>query len=279
MLWSIAVSPLLCGGAVCAQQDQGGGGGQPLAGPSVSDRAARTLVAFNAEGRFIRIEGRPEEAALRLLALNQAQRDTSARIADEYAADLGLLLVDNLDTVRAATDAIKAGDREKATGLYRELYDAFEPGNAKGEHHRDPIAERLGETLSEPQRADLSRLLDEYWKAWIDWELRNSKDKSEPARQRTQKRLVFAMFQEEARRAYERVLLPYVQRIDAIYAAVEPTDEQREAIRAVVIDFIRVTRLKPTAQQRQEVMRRVYLLLDEERRAKLFDLVVEMAGQ
>jgi hypothetical protein len=58
-----------------------------------------------------------------------------------------------------------------------------------------------------------------------------------------------------------------------MYEIVEPTKEQREAIRAIVIEYIRETRLNPTPEQRREAARRIYQILDEEDRVKLFETI------
>jgi hypothetical protein len=129
----------------------------------------------------------------------------------------------------------------------------------------------------------MDRLLDEYWSAWIDWESRGEMDEAETPRERplrrerTSRRLAFQLFQEEVRAAYELTLRRYRDVLEGIYQAVEPTGEQRRAIRDVVIEHIKATRLKATPHDRRAAMHEVYDLLDDERRAKLFDYILRVA--
>lgn len=238
------------------------GDDQVLSGPAVPDEVARTLVRFNAGGRFQRVEGRPEEAALMLLPLDSDTRERARAVISDHEAALQRLLIDNIDTVKETTDAILAGDNAGVQRLSKDLYDRFDPA-----HTRDPLMAPLVGVLPDAQHADLKRLLDEYWAAWIKAERRAGSKEPEA---KAQGRLTFTLFQEDIRRAYDRTLRPFRERIERIYQVADPTPEQRAAIREAVIDYIRETRLKPSAEQRDQVARRVYLILDEERRIKLF---------
>jgi hypothetical protein len=88
-------------------------------------------------------------------------------------------------------------------------------------------------------------------------------------------RLVTQVFQEEVRDAYEISLRRYRDALEAIYAAVDPTPEQREAIRSIVIEHVKHTRLEATPTRRRAAMREVYDMLDDERKARLLDYLLE----
>jgi hypothetical protein len=130
---------------------------------------------------------------------------------------------------------------------------------------RDPLIESLVAVLTDDQRAELRRLVDEYWEAWIA-----AAGAEGEAREDTVRRLTSQLFREEAREAYEVSLRRYHDAMRAIYDAVEPTPEQRAAIRATVIEHIKATRLDATPAQRREAMLRIYRLLDDERQERLF---------
>jgi len=229
-------------------------------------------------GQFERVEGRPEAAAVQLLDLDETARRAAARIIDERNQAVGMLLVDRIDAVREITDATLGGERARAQELLQRLWAEFEPGAP-----RSPLREDLVELLGEAQRAELDRLLDEYWTAWASWasrgEAREGETNAERARrlERTMERLAFQLFQEEARAGYELTLRRYRDVLDALYEAVEPTEAQREAIRGVVIDHVRATRLKATPAERRAAMHEVYRLLDDDRRIKLFDYILRVA--
>ncbi len=237
-----------------------------LAGPSVPDRVTRTLVQHDMRGEFIRVEGRLETAALTVLGADQHQRDAIRDTTADREGAINMLLVDQVDLVERGVDAFRAGDVDKEWALLRELRAKIDPPDT-----RDPLLKPLSEVLAPEQHAELVRLLDEYWKAWVDLELRGDSDRSDQARARTQERLVLLIFQEEVRQAYERTLRPYRERLERIDAIAEPTPEQRTQIREAMMDFIRQTRLKPSMSERRRAAQRIYAALDDTRRLRLID--------
>ena len=237
-----------------------------LRGPEVPASAAHTLVRLDASGRFQRVEGRPEEAALVILELDPDLREQARQAAAARRETLRAAVLEHLDLIIAGTDAIEAGQREKATEIMRQMRDRIDP-----EHQRDPVLPALTAVLGSEQGQQLTLLVEDYWTACLDWELRNSKDKSDAARQRVTERIGFEMFQQEIRQAYERTLRPYRAKFEAIVNATQPTDEQKQAIRGILLDLIRAGGLEPTLDQQQETARKVYQALDEERRQKLFE--------
>ncbi|GJQ28225.1 MAG: hypothetical protein HBSAPP03_01090 [Phycisphaerae bacterium] len=246
----------------------------PLKGPQIPREVAVTLVERDARGNFRRVEGRPEEAAAAKVLVEDAERERVREVGTARATAIGVFLIEHADRVREVADATLAGERDRASDMVRELWREFEPGEPEM-----PLVAPLASVMTEAQQAEIRRLVEEYWAAWIDWELRNARDKSDAARQRTRARLAFTLFQEEVRQAYERVIKPYADRIEALYAALDPTPEQRDAIKAVVIAFVRESKTRPTREQRHEVLTAIYRVLDDERRVKFFDLVARQASE
>lgn len=245
----------------------------PLRGPTVSARAKRTLVHHNMSGEFERVGGRPEAAAVQLLELDEQTAARVREVIDARDLAVAMLLVEEIDRVKVISDAVQAGESDRARELQAELWAGFEP-----DAPRSPLLEPLAEVLTPEQAAEVAQLTDEYWEALVDWQTRGRKD-TDPARiaqVRTQveRQLAFAMFQQEVRVGYEATLRRYRDAMEAIYAAVEPTDEQREQMREILIDHIRSTQLSATPAQRREATRRIYDLLDDQRRGKLFDYLL-----
>lgn len=241
-------------------------GEQVLRGPDLPDRG---LVQFDFPGNFVRLLGRPEVAVIGLLEVDPERSDRMRRAAEARIMELGFLLVDNIDLVRDTTDAIRAGDAAKGSELARVIYDQLDPA-----HARDPLLAALGDALTPAERDRVTELLDEYWNAWIAWELRDANDRSDEAKRQAREALSFRLFQEELQQAYRTTLRPYAQKLERIYQAVEPTEEQRAAIRDIMIDYIRETRLTPSEEERQRATSRVYSVLDEERRERLVEYVL-----
>jgi len=237
-----------------------------LRGPTVPDDLVQTLVNIDMAGKFIPLQVRPEEAALGLVLIDQEHREGAHEVAQARRLAIGMLLVDNIDVVKEASDAIRAGEKDKAQAVYRQLHDQFNP-----DHVRDPLLDAWKDVLSEQEVRQIQQLVDEYWDACIKWELRNAHDPSDTARKKTQRRLSFQLFRREIGEAYNWSLRPIQQRLESIYQATEPTEEQRSAIRDVMIDYIRESLLRPTPEQRQTAAARIYDLLNEKQRLKLFE--------
>lgn len=249
---------------------------QPLLrGPDVGEPVSRTLVQLDAQGRFVRIEARPEQVAMMMLASDSMQRDEARAANGARLASLGEFLLDNLDDAIASADAQAAGDNKRVQEISRRLYDKFEP-----QHPRDPLMPALEKMLAPETQTELHRLVDEYWKAWIDWEVRGVKeqDRTDQTRKRTQDRLAYGMFQNDLRQAYERTLRPYRAKMQALNEIAQPTDEQKQAIRTIMLDLIRETRLNPTPEQNREAARKIYEALDDDRRQKVFESLLMRLG-
>lgn len=256
-------------GVTClAGASQDGPADDALRGPSVPDRQAETLVSRTMTGRFVPLETRPESAAVQRLGLDQATLEQARRVIEDRAFAVTMHLVDHLDTIREMTDANIAGDREQAERLFEDLWSSFDE-----ETSRSPLLEPLASVLGEDDVETTRRLVDEYWEAWIVADLRSRgvADADEQTRGRVSRRLAFGLFQSEVRDSYETSLRRYQQAIEGVSNAIGPTPEQRQQIRLLVIDHIKATRLKATPAQRRETNLKIYRMLDDERKEKMFE--------
>lgn len=247
--------------------------GDALRGPEVPDRTKRTIVHHTMTGTFQQVEGRPEAAAVEALELDETTRAAAAAIVEQRSVDVALLLVREIDRVKLISDAVVAQEGERSRALLVELWEHFEPGRPHA-----PLATSFAELLDETQTAELHRLIEEYWDAWIDWELRDAGEIQPDALagvvEETRARLAFQLFQQEVGEGYEATLRRYRDAMEGIYNAVEPTEEQREAMREILIDHIRATQLTPTPEERRASMIRMYRVLDEERRERLYEYLL-----
>jgi len=256
-------------GSVCAQDgDEMTPGVDPdlLRGPTVPQAVVQSLVNVDAAGNFVPLPVRPEEAAIEMATLDPMHRDEAQAAIAARRTVVGMLLVENIDLVKEGTDAIMSGDRERAQAIYRDLYVQFDPTLA-----RDPLLRDFTDILSPAELAEVTRLVDEYWGAWLAWELRNAGDVNDETRAKREQALAFQLFQQEVGEAYDWALRPFRQKLDTLYAITEPNPEQRAAMREIIIDYIRASQLEPTPEQRREVTDRMYDLLDEVQRKRLFE--------
>jgi TolA-binding protein len=222
-----------------------------MAGPKVDDPASRTLVRTDMQNRFQRLDVRPEEAALQLLAMDPSRRVKAREIILARADALRTHLAINIDLVKEWTDA----------QIAKELYDRFEPTNP-----RDPLLAPLASVLTSDEQTQIKRLVDEYWEAWIASEQKAS-PKSTP--EEIAQRLIARTFNAEVAKAYDSALRPHKQKLDAIITATEPTADQIAALRAAFINYIRASLLHPTDQDKTALATAIYNALDEPRRIKL----------
>jgi hypothetical protein len=234
-----------------------------LGGPKVPEHDAQTLVRTDMQGKFVKVAARPEQAGLDLLGLDPERRERARGVVEAWTEGVRLHLVDNLDLVRAYFDANRAGDKNAARKVGEQLFDRFEPAK-----QRDPLLAKLGEVLTSEQSVRLKGYVDEYWEAWIASEVASN---PKADRAKVQRRLSMQLFQAEALAAYEVVVRPVQKKIEAVVEAVEPTPEQREAIVAAAVEYIRENRLRADEAARKKLVRAVYDALDEERRVKLVE--------
>ncbi|MEQ9096438.1 MAG: hypothetical protein RIE32_09265 [Phycisphaerales bacterium] len=243
-----------------------------LSGPAVD--AQPTIVRYRMDGSLEPIAGRPEIAAAQvLIATRSLPADAAQRIRDITAARgeaVRMLLVDELDTVREVTDLIQAGETDAARDAMRALWQRFEPGAPSA-----PLMAELAEAVGDEHAAELERINEAYWEALLRERASGMMDdRRQAAIAAARERLAFQIFQQELREAYDLTLRRYRELLESIDAGVDPTDAQREAIREIVLDHIKRTRLAATPGQRRETMLAIYRVLDPSRREKLYGLML-----
>jgi len=241
-----------------------------LKGPEVKEIGS--IVRHTMSGRFEQIEGRPEMAAFGAVTDDSALMNRAIEIELERTVAMSMLLIDQIDLMKESTDAVTVGDNKKANEIQGRLHGMFDP-----EKRFDPLTPGLVGLLDEEQQAEYERVLGEYWEAWIDGSLGERMDREKAGvRKRTQARLTTRLFNRELREAYDISLKQYRDAMEAIYVAVEPSDEQREAMREILIAYIKETRLDPSSEQRRAAMVRMYEVLDQERQQKLFGYLLRI---
>ncbi len=242
-----------------------------LKGPDLNSKQRPTIVHQSMSGEFQQVEGRPEIAAFAAITDDPQLNEHARKIALDRTIELSLLLVDEIDLMRESTDAMRDGNQKRAREIQSQFHEQFDQGT------HEPLSQHLIELLNDAQRTMYTSVLEEYWDAWINWTLRNRETKiNDRARNQTRNRLAARLFQRELVEAYDISLKRYRDALEVIYSAVEPTDEQREAIRSVIIEHIKATRLEASPQQRRDAMHEIYRLLDDDRKQKLYDYLLRI---
>jgi hypothetical protein len=136
----------------------------PLAGPQLAEKENRpTLIEFGIDGKVRRPETTPEEAALRLLDLDDTTRAAVDRVIAARARILEHFVARNINLLIIAGTAGATGDKldQFLVGLasFRKLLPLWDRG---------PIRAEIEAVLPEAQRAQFGALLEEYWTAIVD---------------------------------------------------------------------------------------------------------------
>ncbi|MEM7756208.1 MAG: hypothetical protein AAF297_11295 [Planctomycetota bacterium] len=222
------------------------------------------------------LRGRPEIAAVDLLRVPSDVKERVQALEAQRLETLANALVEHMDLVTQISELNAEGRRDEARELLETFRDRVEP-----ERERDVLFAEIEDLVGPENVPELRRIVDEYWDSLIDRRLIGSGADPEtaPERRRTriQASLERGLFEREIRRAYDQSLKTTRDALEGIYAAVEPTDDQRDTIRAIVLeDFQRTGIAARTGADRRATMRRVYDALDEDRRGRLFDYAMRI---
>lgn len=249
-----------------------------LRGPSVPRETLESIGSTDMSGNFIPVEGRPELAAFMVVCRDPEDLAAARELGSQRVFDLAEVLVDEIDAVKAITDAIAQGNGAYAQTLLAQLRLRHDPDTL-----RDPLREDLEAMLNDEERVRFDRILDDYWARWVsanmpeDEQNMQGQPRSRAIYQRIENRLNNQLYQQDIQYAYEHSLRRYRDAMQAMFDALEPTPEQRTWIRDRVIQHIKDTRLRATLEQREALMLEVYEMLDEDRRVKLFSYMTRAA--
>jgi len=232
-----------------------------LKGPAVGNPNPHTLVANDMMGRFQRVDGRPEEAALALLVLEPEVREAAKQVTDRRFQSIRGHVIDQIDLLRESSDATRAGDGKRAEELQFELFRRF-----GGADDRSPLLADLVKVLPADAAADLTRMVDEYWTAWLAAEVAANPGRPAAA---IEARLRHQLFQGELTEIYNAILRPLQQKLERIYEIASVTDAQRAVIRNAVIAYLKETGLRPSDTARLTLARAILAELDEGQREKV----------
>ena len=241
-----------------------------LRGPRVLDGDKPSLVAHTMTGKMEILRGRPEIAAVDLVNVPIEAKDRVAALETERTRAIAAALFEHIDLVTRIVDENARGEGERASDLIDTLRDRIEP-----DRDRDVLFDDVVAIIGDQHAPELRRMVDEYWNALVDRRLINAGADPDTAPQRRRDRVKAnqerALFHRELRTAYDQSLRTTQQALEGIFAAIEPTEDQRDAIRATVLEDFKRTGIDRTPADRRETLRRIYDLLDDGRKGKLFD--------
>lgn len=237
-----------------------------LKGPTVSAPATKpTLVEKDFSGKLKRLDVPAEEAALRLMKVDDAARSRIDTILSERAAIIDKAVIENIDLVVQIHNAGQSGDKAEALRLFQEFAKKLEPLKARGKPV-DEIASALPEDQREPYRA----LVSEYHQAQVADTMAQARGRGEEMglKQAAGRELVGAIGL-EIKRSYERQIGSRKEDFEKLLASLNLKPEQETRIRNMVTEYGQKTKLNPSPEQKRAMFGKIYKELDAEQRKAL----------
>lgn len=280
-----------------------------LRGPKVEDRSLEhaTLVKRDFSGALVRLETRPEIAAVDLLGLTKEEREPADAVLADRAAKISAFTLGHYDLLIKLQGARQGGSRQELAGLMRDVR------TEAGELFSVSLADQVAAALPEARKEKFREMVGEYVKA-LAVELENedraatsgsrgrspgspakpadapgsnqSGEGAEPMRDAGRsakaepsamsiRRVQGQLFVREMARSFGSFVEDRREHADAMLKAVEATPEQENKIRGMLREFGVETAFKPTPQQRAELWGRILRELTPEQRRKAAALRAE----
>ncbi len=276
---ALAVLAWIAGPAFAGQPPTDGPGGATppqsggvLAGPKVAEAEERkaTLVESDYEGKVKRPEVAPEEAAIKLLDLSDAERAAVDAVLAERTRLMDAFITDHLDLLTRLGSASESGNKAAQFRAVVEAFAATEPIRAKG-----PLARQVRAALEPANQERFDALMKEYWDAVVA-ERQQAAKKAGKREGRlgiiTDER--FKAFGREIERAFGRIVGGGAEReFDEFIAALELRPDQERPIRRMAEELAIRTKFKPTQAQERDFILKVASMLDQKQRRLLAERI------
>jgi hypothetical protein len=243
-----------------------------LRGPVVKETAAPvTLVQRDMSGHVVRLETRPEEAAIPLLGLSTEERAAAEKVISDRFAKVSQFLAEHRDLflkIQAARQG--GGDPKELAPLMREFRDAAAPLLDK------PLSDQVSTALPEGKRAEFARVVDEYKRALFAEGPPNGQPAGAeapgplPAGAPVPPRMEVNLLLREMGRSLQSTIKERRERFEELIRIVDATPEQQAKLQAIVQEKPK-NGLRPTAEERDERERKIMEVLTPEQRRKLLD--------
>lgn len=247
-----------------------------LGGPKVKPaEAERTLVHREMNGALVRLEERPETAALKLLKLSKAQRDAADELLVKRGALVSKTLSANMELFLELQGARQAGDRDAAQKLMIRMRDAAK------DLLDPPLVDTLAGAVGEERGKELRALVDEYFGALAVEENKPADGADRPGaapsrpraaaaaalNPRMRMRMELNLAVREMARTLAASVTERQERMDALLKAAEATPEQEARIRAIMRAG-NAGGQPPSQEAREETTRKILAELSPEQREK-----------
>ncbi|MEM7623848.1 MAG: hypothetical protein AAF235_11680, partial [Planctomycetota bacterium] len=226
------------------------------------------------EGRLRPLETRAEVAAIGLLGLTDAERETVDVLILERAELVDGIVFDNLELLtqlQTARAGMRGGERtgRRPSGEQRELFakmmDVIAPLR-----EQEPLVDHYAAALPEATREQYRAIVSEWSEAQAS-EGQDGMGMGERRRGRAvggsgSRMAGIAGIRMELKASYERGAADRTERFDGFIAKLGLRPEQEGEVRRMVTDLVQQNGGEPTRAQRAELFRTVLEMLDPEQR-------------
>lgn len=287
---SICLFLAMASGTIAGEPPSDGGKDAPLSGPKVVDRERpKTLVERDASGALVRIEQRPEVAALALLTLTPEEKLATDRIVLEHQVAVGRALDEHMAMFLEYQGVRQSANREKM----RELAPKFR--QAMGALLSPSLIDRVAGALPKEKSEGLRGYVDEYLQAEFTQQSeqrggaegerrptsrkkddRPGEDGMMPSPRKDvpmqmpkamRERQEANLLMREMARTLSSIVQERTARMDAALKAAEATPEQEARIKAIVRETSSPTK-PPTPAEREQTTRKILAELGPEQGRK-----------
>lgn len=244
-----------------------------LAGPKVADFAPRlTLVRRDFSGHLERLEMPPEEASLALLKLSPDEKQNTKLVLTERSTLMDKAVSNNIPML-LKLQGFKQATQTERLAMLREWAQVLRPLRDHGK-----LADELAAGLSPENAASMRAMAEEYWNAVIEDGMRPdtavamNEDKPKGPRltraQSAAKEYLLALGG-EIKRSYDRIISSRTAQLEDALNRIDATDEQRDKIKALGLEYFQKTLGKATPEQKRDHMQKVLATLRPEQKVAL----------
>lgn len=241
----------------------------PLGGPSATApkpvaTVPLSIVERDFEGKLIKIDRRPEVAAVEKLALTVEKRKEIDDFLTARFAKVSAFTKEHYDLFIKLQGARQAQSREELPSLMRQMREAA------GDFVNKPLVDELAALVSKEQGENLRRMVREYMVESAKSEPRQGPAGAGPGRADGPPvegpRAELNLFIREMARGFAAMVAERKQQSDEQFKRVQATPEQEAKIRAIIRSYNTSPGTELTREQRMEMTQKILAELTPEQR-------------
>jgi hypothetical protein len=248
-----------------------------LEGPSIEADARRevTLVRWGYQGRLVRLDTTPEQAALELLDLEPSVRERVDAILAERMTIFDQTVIESLDLI----SRFESAKALKNTKAMRETLGVF-MGRLAPLVQRGPASMELARAMPREQAKRFQAFINKYHKAVLADEKRlaqRERRKFHPIEVALKAR--GDELGQEIERSIKRSAAMADAGFDMLLQSLELDPEVEAMIRSRTLEFVQKVKFNPTKEQEDGFMAQLFIDLDRESRVKIMSGILKFQSR